>query len=320
MSTNIRARLARLAGAAIVTVLMIGILALEVTGHTTIATVVIATTALAGVAAALAVLVWIGGGPGATWNSLTPGSLKRDLARMWARLVGTRTPLTPTDAGIWAQARTLEDLCELTGAWLSGRLDSQPGYHGTVDVDDAPDLRDALIALNRVGFLTNTSQDGFDGTGYDGAHWVQVAAVSGFADVHTVEWLWDVMANSGHRFNVVTVRCKTSPWWRRPVPGIGVTWRDGRTTCAFGRQASRNVIAGELYDGCSDAAIDALCAAYQVTVYDWTPGFNEMWPILLRAAEARWCATCRTGGCETCVECGNGRCPCAPADRPRLLP
>jgi hypothetical protein len=86
-----------------------------------------------------------------------------------------------SEAEIWAAARSLNDLCALTERWLRADLATQPGYSGSVDVDEeeAPGLTDACIALNRAGFLTRNSQAGFDGTGYDGARWTQLAAVDG---------------------------------------------------------------------------------------------------------------------------------------------
>jgi hypothetical protein len=99
--------------------------------------------------------------------------------------------LTPDDRPRWAAARTLADLGELTAQWLEGRIDSQPGYYGRVDVDEdkVPGLTETLILLNRAGFLTNGSQAGFDGKGFDNARWQQLAAVTGFASKETYGWL-----------------------------------------------------------------------------------------------------------------------------------
>jgi hypothetical protein len=46
-----------------------------------------------------------------------------------------------------------------------------------------------------------------------------------------------------------------------------------------------------LYHGVSDEALEALRAAWQVTVYDPTPGSNDLWKVLAEAAEQR-----RAGG------------------------
>ncbi len=204
-------------------------------------------------------------------------------------------PMTSGDARRWAAATTLRELCDLTEQWLTGRIASQPGYCGPVDVDDADDLRDALVALNRVGFLTNSSQEGFepdrdpdDPGDPDEELWYQRAAVTGFATPDTAAWLAGIIAGTG--FVLIDHPCKTSRW-HRALPGVIVTWWEslngGSSITHFGRQASRTVIAGEMYDGCSDAAIAEVCAARQVTVYDPDPGRNELWPFLYGAAEAR---------------------------------
>ncbi len=198
--------------------------------------------------------------------------------------LGIGSPLKRADARLWAQARTLHDLCDLTAMWLEGHIDSQPGYWGKVDVDTAPSLREALIGLNRSGFLTHTSQKGFDGTGYDGAHWHSHAAVEGFADDDMVRWLEDVV--SGTRMMMLVHPFKESQWGRGK-PGVDVTFREGVACTRFGYQMGYQTIAGELYDRCSDEAIDALCRAWQVTVYDPDPGADDLWPLLCEAVSLR---------------------------------
>jgi hypothetical protein len=204
------------------------------------------------------------------------------LDRIFDRL-GWSGPLTRADRPRWVAARTLPDLCELTAQWLEGRIASQPGYYGSVDVDedDAPDLTDTLVALNRAGFLTNSSQAGFDGLGYDGAHWHLRAAVTGFAD--DIDWLFDAVDGETH--DIVAYRCRTCHRARRNP--VKVTYRDGVPVTDFGPGLSRRVIAREMYNGCSAEAIDAVCGAWQITIYDRRFGTNDLWPVLRAAALER---------------------------------
>lgn len=210
-----------------------------------------------------------------------------DLLTRFFERFGFTGPLARSERHIWASARNLDDLGELTARWLTGELQSQPGYYGPVDVDedDAPGLTDVLVGLNRSGFVTQNSQAGFDGAGYDGAHWRLRAAVVGFADDATVDRIenvlcgtrFDVVAHS--RFGAPTHSLKTG--WRRQS-GVVVTTREGRTFTEFGSQLSAADIAG-MYDGCSDEAIAAVCGAWQVTVYDPEFGPDDLWPTLATA-------------------------------------
>lgn len=205
----------------------------------------------------------------------------RRLVDRFVALLDRRGPLTRADRPLWASTRTLPDLAELTAQWLEGRIASQPGY-GRVDVheDDAPDLTTALIALNRAGYLTNDSQAGYDGEGYDGAHWQQVAAVTGFASWATVDWLADALVDTG--FRIIARPCRTR--WQWPDPGVVVTYRDGVPVAEYGRQLDAPTIADLLYEGCGDAAIEAVCAAMQVTIYDPEPASNCLWSVLRAVA------------------------------------
>ena len=78
----------------------------------------------------------------------------RDTITRW------RTGMDHTSHHHWQNARTLTHLGELTAAWLTGELQSQPTYHGPCDVDTEPGLRLALIHLNRHGMVTTSSQAG----------------------------------------------------------------------------------------------------------------------------------------------------------------
>lgn len=181
----------------------------------------------------------------------------------------------------WANARTMSDLCDLTERWLLGLVRFQPSYPAPVDVDEgeAPGLTGALVALNRAGYLTDSSQAGFDGLGYDGAHWRCHAAVSGFTDTVTVDRITKALGNT--RFKMISNPVHRG--WRRRFPGVPATIRESAVLAVSGRQLSAQEVA-DIYDGCHQQAIDAVCAAQRVTVYDPRPGANDLWFALRDAA------------------------------------
>jgi hypothetical protein len=197
------------------------------------------------------------------------------LATLLTELSG---PLTRQDRRRWAAARTLAELGELTAQWLEGSVASQPGYYGPVDVDeqDAPGMTAVLVRLNRAGLVSNCSQAGHDGLDDAGAHWRQLAAVTGFAEQTTVDQL--TTALTGTRYQTIVWPCASG--MRNRGRGIVVTSADGRPVTRFGDQIGRYVIANEIYDGCHQDAIAAVCAALQVTLYDPQPGANDLWPTL----------------------------------------
>lgn len=206
----------------------------------------------------------------------------KPIGRFLAAMTGGDT-LTSRDRPLWANARSLADLGELTAAWLDGSIDSEPGYHGRCDVDEdyAPGLTGTLILLNRAGYITFGSQAGHDGPGYDGAHWQQLAAVAGLATPHTYDWLCDAVA--GTRFQILAWPCKAKAWHRAGT-GVPVTFREGQAYTTFGTQLGEaDIASGLYYGGCGEAAITAVCAALQVTIYDPVPGLNELWPVLAAA-------------------------------------
>jgi hypothetical protein len=177
------------------------------------------------------------------------------------------------DAKRWAATTTLTDLCALTVEWLEGRLASQPGYAGPCDVDQAPCLRAALVALNQIGFLTNDSQEGFEGEGADGAQWTQRAAVFGFTDRATFDWLTNVLPG----FEVTTAT----------PHGTVVTWRNGEPHTVYGARWDAGDLSEEAYPGCSEEALASVADALQVTVYDPMPRSNQLWEFLQDSAAAR---------------------------------
>jgi hypothetical protein len=143
----------------------------------------------------------------------------------------------------------------------------------------APGLTDALVALNRAGVLTKNSQAGEDGPGFDGALWVQFAAVDGLADDATVGWLADAIAWTGLQLAV-------NRW-------VDVTFREGQPCTRFGGEwtrAMRKHIRDDWtgYGICQPEAVAELAASNWVVVYDPEPGRNDrLWPLLTAAAAKR---------------------------------
>jgi hypothetical protein len=195
----------------------------------------------------------------------------------WAGFGG---PIKRNERDLWASTRNMRHLCVLTAGWLEGRVQSQPGYYGSSDLDEVDGLLDALVALNEAGFLTNGSQEGFDGIGYDGNHWRQLAAVTGFATDEAYHRLLDAL--EGTRFGILAYPCKTRRFGR-PGPGVVVTFCADAPFTTFGSQMDAGEIAFT-YDGCGEDAIQSVCEALQVAVYDPEPGSNDLWDALRQAA------------------------------------
>lgn len=181
----------------------------------------------------------------------------------------------------WHQATTLTELGELTARWLKGDIRALPGYFGNRPDPETKSLIPVLAHLNRSGFLTSCSQPGLVGKGYDGQPVSQRAAVDGFADPGTANWLARVSKGAG--LVVVTGRAGWRDNRRSCVP---VTMCGGRICTTFGTVLSRREIAS-IYEGCSDEAIAALQAAVQVTVVDprWGREAN-LWRTLQRIPAA----------------------------------
>lgn len=201
--------------------------------------------------------------------------------------------MSRADRKTWAAATTLTTLGELTAQWLEGRIASQPGYYGPVDVDedDVPGMAATLAMLNRMRFVTDSSQAGYNVCDDDCScdEWRQRAAVSGYADDATLGWLLDAI--EGTRFQVLAAERR--PSWK-PCPGtsgVVVTTRGNSKTgdwtshTVFGRPlSSRDIDA--LYDVCSAEARTALKSAWQVVVYDPEWGPNDMWAYLAQFGRA----------------------------------
>jgi hypothetical protein len=181
---------------------------------------------------------------------------------------------------LWASARTLADLGELTAQWLEGAIASVPGYCGPPD-EETRELVPVLAAANRAGFVTACSQPGACG-----ARWEQRPAVEGFADAATLARLWE--ATEGPplmRGADRATRFRTS--YKTALP---VSCRDGRVTTRFGAVLPRRDLSDSWigYGVCHREAVRAVCGAWQITLIDteWGREDSPLWPALAEFAAA----------------------------------
>jgi uncharacterized protein DUF6919 len=175
---------------------------------------------------------------------------------------------------LWASARTLADLGELTAQWLEGRIASVPGYCGG-PAGETSELIPVLAAVNRAGFVTDCSQPGGSGPG-----WEQRAAVSGFADPGARARLWEAteglpLMRLGGRATRLRVNYRAA---------LAVT-RDGRgVVTRFGANLPRCHLSDSWtgYGTCGREAVEAVCDAWQITLIDhaWGREDSPLWPAL----------------------------------------
>lgn len=176
------------------------------------------------------------------------------------------------DRDLWRGARTLEDLGELTAAWLEGTISYLPTC--TVETPDAEtrDLIPYLAAANRAGFVTDQSQPGeplTDGCG-------QRAFVTGYCSEPVVDRIRDAILAAD------LVAIFNPPGWISPVR-IPVTIDDGAEYSWIGDPIDEENIRHFYSDDCP-GAVDALLDAWQVAIFDPVWGrTEELWARLERA-------------------------------------
>ena len=182
---------------------------------------------------------------------------------------------SPEDLAAWSTARSLSDLGELTAQFLEGKLGQTPSNWGPPN-DETRVLVPVLVATNRAGFVTHMSQPG-QPAGADG--WEQRAKVSGFAGDEAFVRL--VAAAAGSDLIITAARAgqeNTGPFYCITRQGERENTWDG---CADSRKSLR-------YDYgsfCAPQAVDALCAAWQVTLIDPEWGRNDvLWSVLAQFA------------------------------------
>lgn len=206
-------------------------------------------------------------------------------------LVETTRPrrMSRRDKRAWRAPVDLEGLGEVTAQWLEGRIESHPnGHYGGPD-SETDEIRDALIALNRAGLVTDCSQPGQtpESEG-DGEDWWQRAAVYGFATPAFDAWTREVEVAHPDLI-VVRHRGADRRWFPRlrglfqssPGTAVPCTRWNGRVHTAFGSHMHASDI-GLCFDPTSDEAYDTLCSAVQLTVIDSEWGRKDyLWAALV---------------------------------------
>ena len=215
----------------------------------------------------------------------------RPVAEQERVMTGIET-MSAADLAAWGDARSLPDLGLLTALWLEGAIESSPGYRPGYGPDDATaPLIPVLARLNRAGLVTSAFRPGFDGEGYDGAHWKQRAAVEGYCSTETLNRLRSACRIDGWPLLIVE---KATMRRYRYDRAVAVTRTDGCDPACPSRHADgcdwtrfgvivprRHIRHREIgYGICHRDAVNALCSAWQVTVIDPEWGRNILWDVL----------------------------------------
>lgn len=184
----------------------------------------------------------------------------------------------------WAQARTLQDVADLTALWLEGALGSQPGYarnHGPEDETES--LIPTLARANRAGFLTTCSQPG-GRSRQRNPHgvllWHQRPAVEGF--IHPGPLLDDLLAAAAHQ-GLLAVTATSDMRGVRDLR-VPVTLDGGRPFTWFGGRYNPY-----LHDRlCPHAAAVDIDAAIQVALIDeHYADTRDLWDMLDSTCHSR---------------------------------
>jgi hypothetical protein len=187
--------------------------------------------------------------------------------------------MSPEDQERWRSARTLADLGELTAQFLEGKRQQTPTHLGPPDSETA-DLIPVLAAANRAGYITHQSQPGIPRDEHGSA---QRANVSGYASGEAFARL--MAAASGADLIITAARALDGSEDRDFGPFFPITLDYGEEFTWDGHASSRHVL-GDSYGWiCHPSAVDALFAAWQVTLIDPVWGRNDtLWPVLQRFA------------------------------------
>ncbi|MBP0453993.1 hypothetical protein J5Y04_31290 [Kitasatospora sp. RG8] len=205
--------------------------------------------------------------------------------------------MTPTmshsDERAWQAAASLTDLGELTARWLEGEIASHPGYQPgwgpAQETTATPGLVQALAVCNRAGYLTRASQPGHNGPGADGAHWTQIAAVTGWALDPRILATLRALA---HRYSLTLVEhAPALPG--ESGQGVIVTTRNGRPATIFGRPLAPADV-DFIWTPSGARAIAQVQAARQITLATHSPTDTSLFA-LLRTAFANPARPGKTG-------------------------
>lgn len=162
----------------------------------------------------------------------------------------------------WENARSFDDLCELTAQFLEGKID---GFTQTAIDDEADGLAALLAKANRAGFLTDCSQPG-----ETGQSWKQRAFVSGAAREDLAMRLYCL----GLEYDLITfVWPVTDPRYLRLVGCVN----ENNEPCLW-LGASFSL---EEYEALHPSVSDDLATCWSVEILDPSWGRNDyLWPAL----------------------------------------
>lgn len=182
---------------------------------------------------------------------------------------------------LWAATQTLPDIASLMARWLEGDLATRPGYTGSPDEETAPYIP-TLAAANRAGFLTDQSQPGHDGTGFDRLRWQQRAAVSGLTGDET---LLTRIRRAGEAAGLLVLI--SHPRLLPQGRGATCTLRGGQPYTRFGEYTPPRMLR-HLWSGIGHQALRQVADAWQVCLIDPDIGRNDrLWPLLDHLFAAR---------------------------------
>ncbi|GAA1376675.1 DUF6919 domain-containing protein [Streptomyces beijiangensis] len=165
----------------------------------------------------------------------------------------------------WGSAENLQELGHLVASWLIGDIASQPGYQPHCGPEEETQrLIPVLVAVNRLGFVTDGSQPGENGFGTNGRWWEQRAAVSGLVDDPQLR---DRLVAAAEVAGLIVVQHDMTP--RRHAEGVPVTRSQGRVYTVFGCflpvRSLRTIWEPEII---GHRTFDKVTAAWQLTLVD----------------------------------------------------
>ncbi len=185
--------------------------------------------------------------------------------------------MTDDDRVRWDAALSLSGLAYVMSQWLmQAGVQSRPGRvpgRGPLVDSASPDMLPAVIAACQAQFLVTHYQPRARGVDVAGAEWSTLACAHGFARYPLAVSLQTAGLRAGLEVRMWDgVR-------RSPFPGQGraVRLRNGVPEKHLGAHLNRKQITRE-FAGCNRAAIDALSAAYQITIID--PRGSTIWKTL----------------------------------------
>ncbi|WP_374778708.1 hypothetical protein OG756_42150 (plasmid) [Streptomyces sp. NBC_01310] len=186
--------------------------------------------------------------------------------------------MSRADKQRWRSADNLQELGHLVASWLIGDLASLVGYQPNCGPDEETQhLIPVLVAVNRLGFVTDSSQPGESGFGVDGQWWEQRAAVSGLVDDPELR---DRLVAAAEVAGLTVVQHDMTP--RRHAEGFPVTRCTGTVHTRFGRflpvRDLRTVWQPEII---GRRVFDKVAAAWQLTLVDPEWGRDDvLWEAL----------------------------------------